>query len=302
MSALVSTSQGASYARIPRPLPAPGEVVIRVSCAGLCRTDIYAGSGQMGLPPGRVLGHEFSGIVVCLGAGVDSHLSNRRVAVFPWLGCGECAPCRASLEGHARCAQRQQLGVHRHGAFASEIAVPGHRLLPCDDIEDRAAAYAEPVAAALGVHALVPEGAEVAVFGDNRIGELTGRLLEASGRRVVEATAESELSYAVEASADPRTIVRAMRALRPGGTLVVKSRPADHVLWPLRLQVEKELLVVGAGYGSFAQALDWLREKGHLFADLWEEPVPLARWPELFEHEQSGAEARKAFFLPEPVA
>jgi threonine dehydrogenase-like Zn-dependent dehydrogenase len=304
MSALVAASdQGGQYRQVQRPLADLGQVVLRVDCAGVCRTDIYAADGQIEVAEGRVLGHEFCGTVVGLGPGVNDALFGQRFAVFPWLGCGRCGTCKTGLEGPARCAQRRQLGVDLDGAFAEEVVVPADRLLAMPaTLESRAAAYAEPVAAALGVENLVPPGACVGLFGGNRIASLNGRLLKHLGRVPCsgEEAKEETLEWALEASASPATLERAMRALCLGGTLLVKSRPAATVAWPLRLQVEKELRVIGCGYGSFAQAVELLDQRPDLFCDLWEEPVPLRQWREVFARERAGDEGRKAFFCPDP--
>jgi len=81
---------------------------------------------------------------------------------------------------------------------------------------------------------------------------------------------------------------------------VVKSRPAQGVEWPVRLQVEKEITALGASYGSPELALLLLEKKKHLFTPLWNEPKPLHDWADHFAPEVSGEE-RKTFFLPQAL-
>ena len=300
MLALVAGVKGAERREVRRPLPLSGQVVVRVACAGLCRTDVSAARGLIPVSPGRILGHEVSGTVTTLGQRVSRELLGQKVAVFPWLGCGVCAECQRD-ELQTRCASRRFLGLDVDGAFAPEVVLPADRCFPVSEgMSDVAAAYAEPVAAALGVCALLPAEVEVGVLGGGRLAELARRLLIKAGHSVAEEPLENSLNWVLETSA--ATVERAMSVLRPGGTLVVKSRPASAVPWPLRLQVEKELRVVAAGYGSFRRAITLLQGHPQLFEDLWDEPRPLADWAEALEAETAGAERRKIFFRPDSLS
>jgi len=85
--------------RRPIPVPAPGEVLVRVETCGVCRTDLHLLDGEVSVPePPRVLGHQIVGIVERAGAGAPI-ADGARVGV-PWLGwtCGECAWCREGRE------------------------------------------------------------------------------------------------------------------------------------------------------------------------------------------------------------
>lgn len=120
MKALVKQGPELRVRDVPRPVAARGEVLVRVSVAGVCRTDVFAARGLVPSIDPVILGHEFSG-VVCEGAGDAEGLSpGTRVAVNPVLPCGECARCS---RGEC-CARPTMLGLDRHGAFAELIAVP----------------------------------------------------------------------------------------------------------------------------------------------------------------------------------
>ncbi len=104
------------------PVAAPGEVVVDVLVAGLCRSDFH---GWHGTDPDIVCphvgGHEFVGLVRELGAGVTTlNVGDRVVAPFV-CGCGSCEPCR--LGHHQVCRQQVQPGFTRWGAFAEQTTI-----------------------------------------------------------------------------------------------------------------------------------------------------------------------------------
>jgi 2-desacetyl-2-hydroxyethyl bacteriochlorophyllide A dehydrogenase len=134
---------------VPDPEPAPGEVVLAPTAAGICGSDVegYGGTQANRTPP-LVMGHEFAGEVVAVGDGVDPAWRGRHVAVNP-LVAGDDA-----VEGIEQLSERRELiGVARPGAFAGLVRVPAERLraLP-DGADPRLAALAEPLAN--GVHAV----------------------------------------------------------------------------------------------------------------------------------------------------
>lgn len=124
------------------PVPGPGEVVVEVLVAGLCRSDLH---GWHGTDPDIVCphvgGHEFVGRVVALGSGIDHvEVGDRVVAPFV-CGCGECDPCRAG--DRQVCRRQQQPGFTMWGAFAEYCRIPyaAHNAVHVPDrIDDVAAA------------------------------------------------------------------------------------------------------------------------------------------------------------------
>ena len=103
----------------PDPTPGPGEVVIKVTACGVCRTDLHVVDGE--LPQTRlpvVPGHEIVGRVERLGAGVTHLQPGERVGVG-WLGhaCGTCPYCAAAEEN--LCDAPDFTGCTRDGGFAS---------------------------------------------------------------------------------------------------------------------------------------------------------------------------------------
>lgn len=272
---------------------------IRVAAAGLCRTDLFVAEGLLASAPRLVLGHEFAGTVTELGGEVTEFTTHQRVAVFPWLGCGQCRWCQ---NGHqTACPQRRMLGVHLDGAFAEEIVVPASLVYSLPDTTSfRAAAYAEPVAASLAIlRAGLNPHSRGLVYGRNRIAELTYRLMKLHGFSRVELLdgqkEDCSFDYVVETVTHPEEVVRMLKLLRPGGTLVVKSRHPRPLQLDLQQLVPKEIRLSAVNYGDFQQSLDLLRDPGFHYEDLLGVGHPLEDWRELFE-EARRDESTKSFF------
>jgi threonine dehydrogenase-like Zn-dependent dehydrogenase len=109
-------------------LESPGDAVVRVALAGICGSDLHVYHGrEVGLDPGTVLGHEFVGEVVEIGAGVRSLRPGDRILSPFSTCCGDCFYCRGGLT--ARCEAGGlfgwvQDGVGLQGAQAELVRVP----------------------------------------------------------------------------------------------------------------------------------------------------------------------------------
>src|SRR5262249_3486123 len=149
--------------------------------AGLCWTDVQVALGELASADPITLGHEFAGEIDAVGREVNHLTPGARVAVRPVLGCRTCAVCQAGDE--INCPDRTMLGVDHDGAFAEFVVVPARCafVLP-GSVAWPAAAYAEPVAAALAVfNAGIQPGQRGLVLGRNRFAVLLERLLRAHG-------------------------------------------------------------------------------------------------------------------------
>ena len=166
---------------VPRPEPGPGEVLVRVHLAGICRTDLEVLKGYHGFK--GIMGHEFVGQVA---GPEDSPWLGQRVVGEINLGCGACDLCRRGLAGH--CRQRRVLGLKDHdGAFAPYLTLPAanlHAVPP--EVPDVLAVFTEPLAAALQVLETAPvsPAARVLVVGDGSLGLQISWVLALSGAEV----------------------------------------------------------------------------------------------------------------------
>ncbi|MFC5724505.1 zinc-dependent alcohol dehydrogenase family protein [Streptomyces gamaensis] len=131
MRALVVETPGTfSVQTVPDPVPGPGEVVVAVAAVGICGTDIHIVEGEFAPTPYPIIpGHEFTGEVVALGAGVSAVREGDKVAVDPSLFCGACHYC-AIGRGNL-CENWGAIGDTVDGAMAQYVKVPAancHRL------------------------------------------------------------------------------------------------------------------------------------------------------------------------------
>ena len=126
---------------VPKPSPKPGQVLVKVSAAGICHTELHFLSGllNLGVQP-LTLGHEVVGVVEECGAGVESPKPGDRVILYYYVGCGRCAHCLMGDENLCD-ALRAEYGFISDGGFAEYAVVPARnavRLPP--EITDEAAA------------------------------------------------------------------------------------------------------------------------------------------------------------------
>ncbi len=175
---------------VPVPTVRPGEVLIKVAACGACHTDLHY--IEHGVPtfkkPPIILGHEASGIVEEVGAGVTNVRKGQRVLIPAVLTCGRCVACRQGRENI--CAEMKMLGNHFDGAYAEYVAVPSKDLL--DLPESIPLAEASIIADALSTpfHAVknrarVQPGDRVVVFGCGGVGINAVQLAALCGAHVI---------------------------------------------------------------------------------------------------------------------
>jgi L-iditol 2-dehydrogenase len=169
------------------PEPADDEVLVAVKNCGICGSDFHAYTGEMPfMKPPLVLGHEFSGVVDQVGAGVRGIEPGARVTVEPSLVCHECLNCTTG--NYHACEKLRVIGCQSIGAYAEKIIVPAERIhnLP-DEVDFECGALIEP--AAVGVHVVKRSGGvkgkNVAVLGAGPIGLMTARVAQTSGAKKV---------------------------------------------------------------------------------------------------------------------
>ena len=268
------------YTDLAVPTPGPGEALVRVRQAGVCGTDLAMLRGYV--PFSGVMGHEFVGEIAAASDAPERE--GQRVVGEINIVCGSCPQCRAGRSNH--CTAREVLGIRgRDGAFAQYLTLPLANLYPVpDQVPDDAAVFTEPLAAALQITRQVHLGPaqRVLVVGAGRLGQLIARALRLTGcdlavvarrerqRRLLtdaglewlaeDAVPAAAFDVVVEASGAPGGLALARSALRPRGTLVLKSTYAGEVAVDLASLVVDEITVVGSRCGPFPAALRLLAQ------------------------------------------
>jgi 2-desacetyl-2-hydroxyethyl bacteriochlorophyllide A dehydrogenase len=171
-----------------RRAPGPGQVEIEVAYTGICGTDLHILHGAMDarVTFPAVLGHEMSGVVSRVGAGVDDVAPGDRVTVMPLDWCGECPACEAGNE-HV-CQRLNFIGIDSPGSMQTHWLAPARVVVPLPDgLTLEAAALAEPTAVA--VHDVrrgeLQAGEKTVVVGGGPIGLLIASVAAAGGAEVL---------------------------------------------------------------------------------------------------------------------
>lgn len=161
--------------------PAPGRVIVEVAYTGVCGTDIHGYTDGHMLPP-AVFGHEWTGRITAVGAGVTGLHVGQRVVGAVGPPCGTCAQCTAGHTEQCDTVFAEANGVDEqappHGGFAELVHVSARRVIAVpDEITDTEAALVEPAAVTFhAVRRVAPRlGAITVVQGAGPIGLLTAQ-------------------------------------------------------------------------------------------------------------------------------
>jgi L-iditol 2-dehydrogenase len=336
---LAAEDEHLELVEVPEPKPEPGRVVLEVTYAGICGTDLHIAHNSFPSWPPVTLGHEFTGRVADVGAEVEGWSAGDRVVCEPHsMACGRCHLCR---RGHAElCAAKRSPGWGIDGGMASRVAVPAHLLhrVP-DQVSDLAAALCEPTAIAITAAERMPvePGSTVAVFGPGAVGLLAAMVTRAcgAGRTVVvgRATSQARMELAgrlgfdawnasrtdvaerardvtagrgvdlvLECSGSAAAVAAGIAALRRRGRLCVlgmSGRPALEVPWDLAMQRALDV--------SFSLSSSWsswdgalaLLARGAVDPTPLATVFPLARWRDAFAAIQARSVV-KALLDPRP--
>jgi threonine dehydrogenase-like Zn-dependent dehydrogenase len=253
------------------------EALIKIRKAGICSTDLELVKGYY--PYTGILGHEFVGEVVEADGEDRASWIGQRVVGEINVVCNQCEQCLNGRPTH--CENRTVLGiVNRDGTFAEFTQLPITNLhrVP-DSVPDEMAVFTEPLAAALEIQQQIQikPTDRVLLIGAGRLGQLIAQtlaltgcdlrvvaryahqrnLLNARGIRII---AEEDIKpwrwdIVVEATGSPSGFSLARHAIRPRGTLVLKSTYKGEMNVNFSSVVVDEIHVVGSRCGPFEPAL-----------------------------------------------
>lgn len=194
MRALVKAKDepGLWMEEVPVPETGPDQVLIRVRRTSICGTDLHIHAwddwARSTVPVPMVVGHEFMGEVVEVGANVAGLHPGERVAGEGHITCGHCRNCRAGRREF--CHNHTAVGVSRAGAFAEYLAIPAQNVFPVPDhISDDVAAVLDPLGNATHTAlAFDVVGEDVLITGAGPIGNMAAAIVRHIGARFVVVT------------------------------------------------------------------------------------------------------------------
>jgi propanol-preferring alcohol dehydrogenase len=235
MRAMILQAAGASLALQERedPTPGDGQIRVRVSACGVCRTDLHVVDGE--LPDIKypiIPGHEVVGRVDLVGAGVTTHRIGDRVGI-PWLGhtCGVCRFCREGMEN--LCDRPLFTGYTRDGGFATHTIADARYAFPLGEEGDDVSIAPLLCAGLIGWRSLVMAGPaeRLGIYGFGAAGHIVAQIARWQGRSVHAFTRNDDIAaqdfarrlgaaWAGASDSVPETPLDAAIIYAPAGELV----------------------------------------------------------------------------------
>jgi L-gulonate 5-dehydrogenase len=277
------------------PSPRPNEVLVAVKAAGICAGDMYIYQGKNPYAAYPIVGgHEICGTVAEVGPEVNGLKAGQLVVVEPFLGCGQCYPCRVGKSNC--CANLRIIGIHQAGGYADFVCAPAthiHAVPP--GVSPVMASFAEPIA--IGVQACrrgeVRAGEFTLILGAGPIGLALIEVAKARGARaVVTDVIDSRLEFArtlgaetlradehllehvldqtrgegapvvIEATGNSTAMESTVNLVAAGGRIVIVGlvRKGTMVSFPALDFTRKEMTIVGsrASVNCFPESLELL--------------------------------------------
>ncbi len=316
---------------VPTPRPGPGEILLRVTACGVCRSNLHMIEGEWaraGIPAKLPIipGHEIVGVIEALGEGVASFAVGDRAGIQPlWSTCGDCEFC---LSGREQLCQRKQItGETVDGGYAEFVvgrAEHTYRLPEAISDEVAAPLFCPGITAYGAISKLrLRPGQRVAVFGMGGVGHLVVQIARLHGAEVVVVSRGAEhlrlahelgAEQTIDATAmDPAhelrrmggadaavvfapssdVVKQALRGIKPGGTVVIGAA-AELGRFPF----PEEKTIVGSLLGTRQQMREVLElaAAGRITSIF--EAFPLDRAEEALTRLKRGELAARAVLVP----
>jgi threonine 3-dehydrogenase len=269
MKALRKTKpgKGLQVEEVAVPAIGPTDVLVRVKTASICGTDLHIYGwdrwSQGRIKPPVTLGHEFCGVVECVGEEVTALKPGDFVSAEMHLNCGHCHQCRVG-ESHI-CQNVKIVGIDLDGAFAEFVKIPATNIWKLDPaIPEHYGAILDPLGNAVHTVLAGPvAGQTVLVTGCGPIGLMSIAVAKACGsstvfatetndhrrqtakemgadfvlnpaaedpvKRIKDATGGTGVDVLLEMSGNPKAIQQGFKALRAGGRASLLGIPTENV-------------------------------------------------------------------------
>jgi len=221
---------------VARPEPGTNEILVRVSCCGVCHTDLHTVEGELNLPKLPVIpGHQIVGVVDALGAGASRFKAGDRVGI-PWLNwtCGECQYCRRGREN--LCEKAKFTGYQVDGGYAEFAVVNENYAYPIAKIFSEESAAPLLCAGIIGYRSYrktgLGEGERLGLYGFGASAHIVLQLARHQGREVYvftrarehrELAARLGAAWVGSAEDSPPGLLDAAIIFAPAGALVPQA-------------------------------------------------------------------------------
>ena len=307
---------------VPVRQPGPHEVLVRVHASGLCHSDLPVMDGIRPAVLPVTLGHECSGRIVKLGAGVTGLAEGGRISVYYVLPCERCETCKGGLPN--ACPNRRSIGLHQDGGFAEYLTIPAANAIPLPDSVSFEVGAIAGCAVSTAFHAVavaqVREGETIAVIGLGGVGLHVAELAKLRGASMVigidtnpqkrrmarqagvdlfihtsrepaheallSATGRAGVDVAFECVGRPETYLMALDALKPGGRAClvgVCTDPVEIRPFPLLLKEVRILFAVNHTREEQRQVLELASQGACSLSNSITHRFPLAKIQEGFD-------------------
>jgi alcohol dehydrogenase, propanol-preferring len=301
------------------PKPQGTEVLMRITRAGVCHSDLHIWDGYFDLGGGKrfyvkergcvppfTLGHEPFGVVEALGPRAKGVRVGQKRLIYPWIGCGKCAECKAGQDNYCVSGTRF-LGVNRPGAYSTHVLVPDPKyLLDTAGIDDSFAstlACSAVTAYSAANKLVVDKNDSVAVLGCGGLGLIGISVLKAKGvknivgcdiddaklaaaakqgaKRTLNTRAPDALQQlqgvagAIDFVGSPATAALGIAALRKGGRYVICGLYGGELTHPLPPIAQRAIGILGSYVGNLQELKEVvaLAKKGKI------KPTPIETRP-----------------------
>jgi D-arabinose 1-dehydrogenase-like Zn-dependent alcohol dehydrogenase len=280
------------------PKPQGSEVLVRITRAGVCHSDLHIWDGYFDLGGGKrfyvkergcippfTLGHEPFGIVEAIGPRAKGVKVGQKRIVYPWIGCGKCAVCKAGQDNYCVSGTRF-LGVNRPGAYSTHVLIPDPKyLIDASGIDEAFAATlaCSGLTAYSAAAKLPPLGAQdrVAVLGCGGLGLIGISVLRAKGvkhivgcdiddaklaaatKQGVKQTVNTRapdapqklqgIAAAIDFVGSPATAALGIGALRKGGRYVICGLYGGELVHPLPPIAQRAIGIIGSYVGNLRE-------------------------------------------------
>jgi threonine 3-dehydrogenase len=320
-----AAAPGAAVESVPVPEIGPSDVLIRVTTSSICGTDLHIYQwdpwSASRLRPPLTFGHEFCGVVDCVGSDVTKVKPGEFVSAEMHVVCGQCRPCRMG-QPHV-CQNVRILGIDEDGSFAEFVRIPESNVWKVDpEIPEHYASILDPLGNAVHTVAAGPIGGlTVLVTGAGPIGLMTIAVTRTFGASKIyaleinphrrelakkmgadevfdpvsgdivakmrEETRGEGVDVLLEMSGHPTAIRQGFKILRPGGNARLLGIPAK----PMEFDLGADIIFKGATvqgilgrkmYETWIQMTDLLKAKRLNLEPLFKERMPMEKFADAF--------------------